>query len=48
MSIETENEVFNNMFSVYAKDGHNAFCILMPKGRRFWVYEKKSVKEILL
>ncbi len=31
VNIETENEVFNNMFSVYAKYGHNAFYILKPK-----------------
>ena len=29
--VETENETFNNMFSVFAQDGHNAFYILTPK-----------------
>ena len=29
--VETENEIFNNMFSVFAQDGHNAFYILTPK-----------------
>ncbi|HIT87449.1 MAG TPA: DUF3137 domain-containing protein [Candidatus Coprocola pullicola] len=29
--VETENEVFNNMFSVFAEDGHNAFYILTPR-----------------
>lgn len=28
--IESENELFNRMFSVYAADGHNAFYILTP------------------
>lgn len=29
--VETENEAFNNIFSVYAQDSHNAFYILTPK-----------------
>lgn len=29
--VETENEAFNNMFSVYAENGHNAFYILTPQ-----------------
>lgn len=29
--IETENEAFNNKFSVYTKDGQNAFYILTPQ-----------------
>lgn len=29
--VETENEAFNNIFSVYAEDEHNAFYILTPK-----------------
>ncbi len=29
--VETENEVFNNMFSVFAQDKHNAFYILTPE-----------------
>lgn len=29
--IETENEVFNNLFSVFAEDEHNAFYILTPQ-----------------
>ena len=29
--VETENEAFNEMFSVCAEDGHNAFYILTPQ-----------------
>lgn len=29
--VETENEAFNNLFSVFAQDRHNAFYILTPK-----------------
>lgn len=29
--VETENEAFNSMFSVYAENGHNAFYILTPQ-----------------
>ena len=29
--VETENEAFNSMFSVYAENGHNAFYILAPQ-----------------
>lgn len=29
--VETENEAFHNLFSVYAEDGHNAFYILTPQ-----------------
>lgn len=29
--VETENEAFNSMFSVYAESGHNAFYILTPQ-----------------
>ncbi len=31
INIQTENEMFNNMFSVFAQDEHNAFYILTPK-----------------